>query len=455
MKFLIRTLIILSFLFYSCDETTEIGIDELFSNQKERIKVHYTEIPLNVSNVYYDSVRTDDGDLYFGKLYDPIFGDTRSIGYAQFLYEPGSDIPPMPGEDSENYYAPNDSSIFDSARLYIKYSKVFGNEIFDEQEITVSQIEDTLFSSALYTSNKFTEISPPRGIIGFTRFKVLDKDTFLTVPIKDSYGKFLLNRIISGVQNIELMDQLRGFALIPGESNNQIIGFDLDDSNSKLVLYFNNPVAFDGPNSPAMDSLEYVFRFNSPLTKHYSYYETDRSSSELSIVETLNKNEKFNVNNKVYWQSASGIYPLIDLGNFHAFSDTAENIVLNNVQIVTGPLENTFDVSPPPKTYYYITKENNEINPIGIISEPGENVIMKDNAYYSQDTDPVEYVYDSIISFSYKGESTVFFQEVILGNIKANKLISYPENPNSFNHLVINKDKFYLKVFYTKYKDSN
>ena len=77
---------------------------------------------------------------------------------------------------------------------------------------------------------------------------------------------------------------------------------------------------------------------------------------------------------------------------------------------------------------------------MGIISEPGENVVMKDNAYYSEDTDPVEYVYDSIISFSYKGESTVFFQEVILGNIKANKLISYPENPNSFNHLVINKD---------------
>ena len=114
MKFLIRTLIILSFLFYSCDETTEIGIDELFSNQKERIKVHYIEIPLNVSNVYYDSVRTDDGDLYFGKLYDPVFGETRAIGYAQFLYEPGSDIPPMPGEETENYYAPNDSSIFDS-----------------------------------------------------------------------------------------------------------------------------------------------------------------------------------------------------------------------------------------------------------------------------------------------------------------------------------------------------
>ena len=67
MKFLSRILIITSFFYYSCDETSEVGIDELLSGQKEKIKTHYVEIPLEVSNVYFDSVRTDDGDLYFGK----------------------------------------------------------------------------------------------------------------------------------------------------------------------------------------------------------------------------------------------------------------------------------------------------------------------------------------------------------------------------------------------------
>ena len=273
--------------------------------------------------------------------------------------------------------------------------------------MTLSQIEDTLFSSALYTSNKFTEISPPRGIIGFTRFKFLNRDTFLTIPIKDNYGKFLLNKIISGVQNVELMDQLRGAALIPGEANSQIFGFDLEDSKSKLVVYFNNPIALDG--FPEMDSLEYVFRFNSPLTKHYSYYDISRSSSDLSLVDGLSKNEKFNVNDKIYWQPASGIFPLIDLGNFHIFADTAKNIVLNKVQIVTGPTEIPTTL-PPPKTHYYIAKENNALNPIGIISNPENNIIMRDNAYFSSESDPAEYVYDSIISFSYKGESTFFFK---------------------------------------------
>ena len=72
MKFLTRLLIYSSFIFYSCNETSEIGIDELLVNQKEKIKVHYTEIPLEVSNVYFDSVRTDDGDLYFGRNNDPV-----------------------------------------------------------------------------------------------------------------------------------------------------------------------------------------------------------------------------------------------------------------------------------------------------------------------------------------------------------------------------------------------
>ena len=305
MKFLTRLLIYSSFIFYSCNETSEIGIDELLVNQKEKIKVHYTEIPLEVSNVYFDSVRTDDGDLYFGRNNDPVFGDIEAIGYSQFIYTEGLDIL-IPGESSENYYLPNQSSQLDSAVLYLKFSKAYGGSDFDEQEVTISQIEDTLFSSALYTSNRYTEISPPKGVLGFTRFNIVNsKDTFLTVPIKDNYGRFILNRIIDGTPEVELLDQLRGLAILPGEENNRMIGFDLDHEDSKFVLYFNNPESGNA-NSPAEDSLQFIFRMNSPLTKHYSYYNIDRSSSELADVDNLNKNEKFNFQDKIYWQSASG-----------------------------------------------------------------------------------------------------------------------------------------------------
>ena len=112
------------------------------------------------------------------------------------------------------------------------------------------------------------------------------------------------------------------------------------------------------------------------------------------------------------------------------------------------------NTTPPSKALYYIAR-NNKLDPVGIISNPEENVVMKDNAYYSEDSDPSEHIYDSIVSFSYKGESTVFFQELAMDNLSANSLIVFPEFPNSFDKMVIDKDKIYLKVFYTKYKNQN
>tara|TARA_B100000579_G_scaffold299637_1_gene249635 strand:- start:1730 stop:3085 length:1356 start_codon:yes stop_codon:yes gene_type:complete len=451
MKFLVRLIILLSFFYISCDETSEIGIDELLSDQKNKIKVHYVEIPLNTSNIYLDSVRTDEGDVYFGKYSNSIFGDVNSIAYAQFSFQKGDEVQPIPGEIAENYYLPNESSKLDSAVLYLKLSKVYGAPTFNEQEITISQIQDTLFSSALYTSSRYVEINSAIGQIGFTRFKTNNTDTFLTVPISEFYGKFLLNRIIEDVQTVELIDQTRGIAFVPGENNSQLVSFDLDHEDSKLVVFFNNPEEGNA-YSPADDSLQYIFRFNSPLTKKYSYYDIDRSSSDLSSIDGINTNEKFNIQNKIYWQSATGIYPVINLDNFHSFLDTASNIVLNKVEIITGPIDNVNSFIPPSKSLYYILK-NNRLNPVGIISNPEENVVMKDNAYYSDESDPAEHIFDSIVSFSYRGESTVFFQELALNNISADELISFPELPNSFDNLVIDKDKIYLKVYYTKYKD--
>ena len=66
------------------------------NEQKEKVKVHYVEIPLEVKNIYYDSVRTDDGDVYFGKIDDPVFGKNFDWIRANYL-RGGSDIPPIPG----------------------------------------------------------------------------------------------------------------------------------------------------------------------------------------------------------------------------------------------------------------------------------------------------------------------------------------------------------------------
>ena len=457
MKFLVRIIIISTFFLFSCDEISEIGINEILTDQHNKIKVEYVEIPLETSNVYYDSVRTDDGELLFGKYNDPIFGETKAIAYTQFT-STITDVQ-QPNQVSENWWLdlPNDSSILDSAVLYLKISSYHGTNFIDEQEVYLSQIADTIFSTGLYLSKRLTEISPSnKGLLGLTRFVGRPNvDTArISISIKENYAKFLLNRIAEGASERELINQIRGWALIPGDNNSIIIGFDLLDELSKVVLYYKNP--YEIGDSPVKDSLEYVFRFDSPLITHYSYFETNRENSVLSNINSLEKNEIFNIgDDKIYWQSGTGIYPIIDLSNFYSFIDTAGSIVLNKVQLTMGPIEdnNLNYITPPDKAIYYFANSNNGINSTEIYSNPTNNAILKDNAYYGENVENAEYVYDSLFTKSYLGSSTIFFQEIIQGNINPKKLVVFPDVVSSFNQATIDKNSFILRIFYTDYKE--
>ena len=456
MKFLVRIIVFYSLFLFSCDEISDVGINEILSDKQNKISVKYIEIPLDASNIHYDSIRTDDGELYFGRYNDPIFGETKAIAYTQFS-STISEVP-QPNVTTENYYLdlPNDSSNLDSAILYLKLFSYHGTDFVDEQEITLTQIEDTLFTTGLYLSNRYTPISEGnKGLLGFTRFLGRPNlDTTISIPIKKSYAEFLLNRIADGASENELINQLRGWALVPGDNNTLIVGFNLIDDESKIVLYYNNPYPLN--DSPIKDSLQYVFRFTSPLIKHYSYIETKRENSKLSDIDALGENQIFNTNDDlIYWQSSTGIYPFIDLKNFYTFIDTVGSIVFNKVQLTMGPIENNdFPyIKAPGRAIYYFADSNNKINSTGIYTNPTNNAILKDNAYYGENTENAEYVYDSLFTKSYIGSSTIFFQEVIQGNISPKKLVVFPDNVSSFNQAVINKNSFILRVFYTDYKE--
>ena len=62
-----------------------------------------------------------------------------------------------------------------------------------------------------------------------------------TIPIKDFYGKFILNQIVDDVPVAELVDRMRGLAFVPGENNSQLVSFNLDDDDSKTRFIFQQP----------------------------------------------------------------------------------------------------------------------------------------------------------------------------------------------------------------------
>ena len=143
---------------------------------------------------------------------------------------------------------------------------------------------------------------------------------------------------------------------------------------------------------------------------------------------------------------------MIDLSGFTNFIDTAKNVILNKVELSMGPVDNSEKkyINPPNTAIYYFAKEDNNINSSGIESTPMSNVILKDNAYYGQDEDPAYYAYDSLISHTYKGTSTVFFQDLALKKYDVKKVVVFPSTPSTFNQAIIDKTKFRLKVFYSK-----
>ena len=88
---------------------------------------------------------------------------------------------------------------------------------------------------------------------------------------------------------------------------------------------------------------------------------------------------------------------------------------------------------------------------------PGSDLIPlhQDNAYYGQDEDPAYYAYDSLISHTYKGTSTVFFQDLAMKKYDVKKVVVFPSTPSTFNQAIIDKTKFRLNNVILRFGNFN
>ena len=65
-----------------------------------------------------------------------------------------------------------------------------------------------------------------------------------------------------------MRESTKGIAFDPGVDNKLILGFDLSNEFSRIVVYYHN-------SNEDTVSNQYRLRFDSPLSKHYSTYTTD------------------------------------------------------------------------------------------------------------------------------------------------------------------------------------
>lgn len=428
----------------SCEDPSEVGLS--LNSDGTQINVLYQEISLPATNVFIDSLRTDaDRRLLVGQYNDPIFGNTSASTFSQlalssFTFQRKEDSLTTDGKEVFDYE-------IDSVILQLRYNYFHSNNFTQSQSIKVQQINDTLFNSVFYFANFPSMVDENSKVYGEQTFQVNPEvDTLLRLNL-DVFGeetlKFFRESSVGSISGDSIINQLRGIALIPGSGNSAILGFDPTHTDTKLSVHYKiKQIENVQQDSTILDSLSVNFSFINAV--RFNKISTDRSSAELS--EADENFETFDLNNgKVYLQSATGIYPKIDISPLKKFLADQGKIIINRCDI---EIPTSFDIVDNE----YISSVSNSrfffIKDGGNVSNSTSRLVLSNNGYLSNSSVPAYAIPNEEESF-YETEITLFTQLINSDAFDVEKLLMVPSDITSMNQSIFEKSGIKLKVYYT------
>lgn len=452
-------LILVALTIFSCEDAHDIGLG--LDPEGLSLKVLYTEIPLEASNVRIDSIRTDgDSRLLIGKNIDPVFGTTRSILYSQLSFTSGVLIP-----TGDHKY------VIDSTVITLDIDKVHSSDPIVQssigelpiQHFDIYQLTDTLFSSSNYLSEFNTPYRTDKKEGSFdvelNSDRIRDKDSLtytLQYRLSDAFGEELFD-IATEEQGSSvspagaLKYEYKGIAIVGSETNNLLLGIKpLDSTNitihyHEIDPYIENNISTD---SIYTDSLTLTV---SMASFFYNKITTDRTGS-LMAAEKGNYNSFDTGDGNVYLQPASGIFPKLDLDTLTQFFKQHPNIQINRLEFVAETTENnTYSENIGDLRYFY-TKEadGSKINTTGLVTNViFETAVMTDNGYLARIPEILISNLDET-SLSYEGYPTFFGQLVETGSLEIDHAIVMPTDMTTPDFSVFDaKTGFRIKLYYT------
>jgi hypothetical protein len=486
-------LIAVALFFLSCKDDVTPG----FRNPKDKFNVNYVEIPLESSVYLLDSIRTSNvpgefGRLMVGKYNDPAFGTVTANGFMEirpFNASLGIDDEDLP------------LIIYDSVRLDMRYdfysygTSGTSNETFNVHLLTELISSDTVERAAnrFYSKKNDVDYDPtPIGTktvsINGAEFKVefdkgaSEKDNrLLSIKLEDSFGQLLLARAKAAGE--EYTDQekfntyVKGLAVIPGDDNQKVLGFDhvnsisADTIQSRVVVFFHLPT--DTTFRTVSFNLNYI---------SFTNLETDRNAGnapDLFDIPDFYTTKEPPVNR--YSQTGTGVVTRIDFGNFYAFADTIDQMIINSAELAITGYES-------PGSFYPIN------NFSVVLLDSIENVKYRNTRYFfkpitNSNGDTIQWAqytheYDQAIFRSHRsllndgggfltafsdggtalslkrdgekfsGYMTLLAQQFYMssGDFRYRYFGLFPTDPangKSINRLIFNKNNLRLKIYYT------
>lgn len=425
---------------FSCVDPVDVGVQ--LDPDGIKLEVLFEEILLPTTNVFIDSIRTNNSlSLLVGKYEDPIFGTTTSTAYTHFTTSQSSPQGFAIRNSDENAY------IFDSLILELRINASHLSIPGQNQEIFIHQLEDTLFSSVFYLNDFSTPLSSEP--IGQSSFNFIpSQDTLLKFSLNETFGQKFIDVLESTSQNgainiAAVISELKGIGIRGGDNNTALIGFNPNSNETNLRMYFQI--------ENERDSLFTDFQFSSTSVVRYHNTVTDRSTSLVSGA-TTNFGD-FDVNDgNVYLQPGSGIYPKISLAPLKEFLNSQNDIIINRSEISLGfppGFEEQEFISVNQNTRYIFVEDNENVNVSGLANLDRVNTLILTNAsYLSGIVDQLVSQHDTINN-NFVGDMTFFTQILKSGSLDPNNIVLMPLDGTTFNQTVFDKDSVKLKLFYT------
>ncbi len=350
----------LAFFTFACEDPGEIGLE--LNPENGDFVARYEEISIQTSIIEHEDILSDNstrideftqrptgsGRLLAGNYITQDFGKIQSKGFTSLYL-------------SKSGFNPGESFIFDSLVLSIRVDYLYGQNFTGNKKIYIHELAEEINLDSIYlTKNSTPYLNDPVGEfnLDISIYDTVRVDTVYSARLADELGMRFMEKArtdtLTYSNNVEFRKFFNGFAIVPEQSNEVIVGIHAESQSTFARLYIHDAVdtTFFDFILQGLDTAG----FN--VTKYYNNITLDKSGTPIEGIPGYNTDFETN-NGLTYAQAATGIFTKLNIGSYLNFLDTIDHLVINRAELVI-PVENYADfLTPPGSLDLYITGEDN------------------------------------------------------------------------------------------------
>ena len=400
-------LLFISLFFYSCDESSQLGLEVQPSSDK--IEIFNASLNQNSSNSSFllttesvDSLRSDEpSSLLLGAIDDPIFGENLGAFITNLsLSQSNIDL--------------GNNPVVDSVVMSYSYSGYYG-DLASLTDIAVNYTDLFIYKDSVYYSNHQFNNSAGGSedlLINFTISSDTSTSPIFKMNLENSLGQQILDLGNNGLIDNETFQSNFGLLWFNNFSpqSNAIIYLNPSGSNSEFKIYYHN----DDSDSLHLD------------------FVLDGESARINLFNEKPISNLLIDGSKSFVQSMAGFQTKIELQNIDLIDSLLMNKAINKVTL-------SFNVTDDSE---YISHENLSLVRV---DSSGNNVFLKDLS-----VEGATHFGGELESSSYEFNITRFFSSYLNDESYTDELyILASGGVINANRTVIDNNSFLITILYS------